>query len=140
MIFLGRSPDTATPGDLRPYQLHMPDNGVPRRRSTCGSWPCGFSSPMTCRREELKRYMQSCTEPRKQPVSASRRCPTSCWQTRTGAKVLGHAQHLLRCRTSGGRGLQPRDQQFRQGRTLIGAELGKGGKQGAVQSRDSGVV
>lgn len=95
---------------------------------------------MTCRREELKRYMQSCTEPRKQSDSASRRCPTSCWQTRTGAKVLGHAQHLLRCRTSGGRGLQPRDQQFRQGRTLIGAELGKGGKQGAVQSRDLGVV
>lgn len=29
MIFLGRSPDTATPGDLRPYQLHMPDNGDP---------------------------------------------------------------------------------------------------------------
>ena len=26
--FLGRSPDTATPDDLRAYQLHMTDTGV----------------------------------------------------------------------------------------------------------------
>lgn len=26
--FLGRSPDTATPEDLRAYQLHMTDTGV----------------------------------------------------------------------------------------------------------------
>lgn len=26
--FLGRSPDTATPNDLRTYQLHMPDTNV----------------------------------------------------------------------------------------------------------------
>jgi integrase/recombinase XerD len=26
--FLGRSPDTATPEDLRAYQLHMADTGV----------------------------------------------------------------------------------------------------------------
>ena len=26
--FLGRSPDTATPEDLRAYQLHMTDSGV----------------------------------------------------------------------------------------------------------------
>ena len=26
--FIGRSPDTATPDELRAYQLHMTDNGV----------------------------------------------------------------------------------------------------------------
>jgi integrase/recombinase XerD len=29
--FLGRSPETATPEDLRGYQLHMTDNGVTKR-------------------------------------------------------------------------------------------------------------
>ncbi len=29
--FLGRSPDTATPEDLRAYQLHMRDTSGPRR-------------------------------------------------------------------------------------------------------------
>ncbi len=48
--FLVRSPDTATPEDLRAYQLHMTDTGV------------------TCGREEMKRNMQFCTEPRKLPV------------------------------------------------------------------------
>lgn len=35
--FLKRSPDTATPDDLR-YQLHMADTGVTLRRMTRGSW------------------------------------------------------------------------------------------------------
>jgi hypothetical protein len=44
--FLGRSPDTATPEDLRRYQLHLTGTGVPaRRRSTARSRHCAFSSP-----------------------------------------------------------------------------------------------
>ena len=40
--FLGRSPDTATPDDLRAYQLHMTDTESRHRRSTRGSWRCRF--------------------------------------------------------------------------------------------------
>lgn len=42
--FLVHSPHTATPDELRAYQLHMIDTGVPAARSTCGSWRCGSSS------------------------------------------------------------------------------------------------
>ncbi len=43
--FPGRSPDTATPEDLRAYQLSMTDTGghaIDVR--TCGSWHSGSSS------------------------------------------------------------------------------------------------
>ena len=56
--FLGRSPDTATPEELRAYQLHMTDRASRPRRSTPASWRCGSSSASTCAREEMKRHMQ----------------------------------------------------------------------------------
>ena len=43
--FLGRSPDTATPDDLRAYQLaHDERRRVAPRPSTCASSRCGSSS------------------------------------------------------------------------------------------------
>lgn len=42
--FLGHSPDTATPEELRAYQLHMTNAGVCRQPSTPGSWRLGSSS------------------------------------------------------------------------------------------------
>ncbi len=42
--FLGRSPDTATPDDLRAYQLHMADSGSRHRLSMPGSPRSGSSS------------------------------------------------------------------------------------------------
>lgn len=42
--FLNRSPDTATPEELRAYQLHMTDAGVTTSTFTPASWRCGSSS------------------------------------------------------------------------------------------------
>ena len=42
--FLRRSPDTATPDDLRAYQLHMTNAGVTPSMFNAGSSHCGFSS------------------------------------------------------------------------------------------------
>ena len=66
--FLGRSPDTATPEDLRAYQLHMSDTGVTPSTFNTRIVALRFFFGMTCGREEMKRYMQFRTEPRKLPV------------------------------------------------------------------------
>ena len=66
--FLGRSPDTATPEDLRAYQLHMTDTGVTPSTFNVRIVALRFFFGMTCGREEMKRYMQFRTEPRKLPV------------------------------------------------------------------------
>ncbi len=55
---LGRSPDTATPDDLRAYQLHMTDIGVTPTTCNARIIALRFFFDTTCRREEMKRYMQ----------------------------------------------------------------------------------
>jgi integrase/recombinase XerD len=66
--FLGRSPETATPEDLRGYQLHMTDNGVTPSTFNTRIVALRFFFSMTGGREEMKRYMQFRTEPRKLPI------------------------------------------------------------------------
>jgi integrase/recombinase XerD len=69
--FLDRSPDTATPDDLRAYQLHMADTGVTPSTYNDRVVALRFFFSMTGGREEMKRYMQFCTEPRKLPIVLS---------------------------------------------------------------------
>lgn len=69
--FLGRSPDTATPEDLRSYQLRMTEEGV-----TASTFNVHIISPrfffgVTCGRDEMKRFMQFHRNPRKLPVVLS---------------------------------------------------------------------
>ena len=66
--FLGHSPDTATPEELRAYQLHMTDAGVTPSTFNARIVALRFFFGMTCGREEMKRYMQFRTEPRKLPI------------------------------------------------------------------------
>jgi site-specific recombinase XerD len=66
--FLGRSPDTATPEDLRADQLHMSDTGVSPSTFNVRIVALRFFFGMTCGRDEMNRYMQFRTEPRKLPV------------------------------------------------------------------------
>ena len=66
--FLGRSPDTATPEDLRAYQLHMTDTGVTPSTFNTRIVALRFFFSMTCGREEMKRFMQFKSQPRKLPI------------------------------------------------------------------------
>ncbi len=66
--FLGRSPDTATPEDLRAYQLHMTNTGITPTTFNARIVALRFFFGMTCGREKMKRYMQFRTQPRKLPV------------------------------------------------------------------------
>ena len=69
--FLGHSPDTATPEELRAYQLHMTDTGVTPSVYNTRITALRFFFGMTCGREEMKRYMRFRTEPRKLPAVLS---------------------------------------------------------------------
>ena len=69
--FLDRSPDTATPDDLRAYQLHMADAGVTPSTYNARIVALRFFFSMTCGREEMKRFMQFRREPRKLPIVLS---------------------------------------------------------------------
>lgn len=53
--FLGHSPDTATPEELRAYQLHMTDTGVTPSTFNARIVALRFFFGMTCGREEPKR-------------------------------------------------------------------------------------
>ncbi len=70
-LFLGRSPDTATPDDLRAYQLHMTDTGVTPTTYNARIMALRFLFGKTCGREEMKKYMQFRTQPRKLPTVLS---------------------------------------------------------------------
>jgi integrase/recombinase XerD len=69
--FLGRSPDTATPEDLRAWQLQMTKDGLSATTFNGRIISLRFFFGVTCGREEMKRYMQFHREPRKLPVVLS---------------------------------------------------------------------
>ncbi len=69
--FLKRSPDTATPEELRAYQLHMTDTGVTASTFNTRIVALRFFFGMTCGREDMKRFMQFRTRPGKLPVGFS---------------------------------------------------------------------
>jgi integrase/recombinase XerD len=67
-LFLKRSPDTSTPEELRAYQLHMTDTGVTASTFNTRIIALRFFFGMTCGREDMKRFMQFRTQPRKLPM------------------------------------------------------------------------
>ena len=69
--FLGHSPDTATHEELRAYQLHMTDTEVTPSVYNARITALRFFFSMTCGRDEMKKYMQFRTEPRKLPAVLS---------------------------------------------------------------------
>lgn len=109
--FLGHSPNTATPEELRAYQLHMTDTGVALSTFNVRIVALRFFFSMTCGREEMKRFMQFRTEPRKPPVVFSVEEVSDILMAAPGPglEVSGSAQHQLRCRSARRRGLQPED-------------------------------
>lgn len=65
---LKRSPNTATPDDLRAYQLHMTNAGVIPMTFNARIVSLRFFFGITCGREDMKRHMQFRRQPRKLPV------------------------------------------------------------------------
>ena len=67
-IFLGRSPDTATPEDLRAYQLHQREAGVqpPSMNATVSALRLFFTT--TCNQPDMARHLRIVKQPQKLPV------------------------------------------------------------------------
>jgi integrase/recombinase XerD len=67
-VFVGRSPDRATPEDLRSFQVHQTDTGV-RPPTINGSVAAlRFFFSVTLGRPDMSRYLTFVREPRKIPV------------------------------------------------------------------------
>jgi integrase/recombinase XerD len=69
--FLKRSPDTATPEELRAYQLHMTNAGMTATTFNVRIVSLRFFFGMTCGRDEMKRHMQFRRAPHKLPAVLS---------------------------------------------------------------------
>ncbi len=69
--FLGRSPDTATPDDLRAHQLHMTETGVTPSTFNARIMALRFLFGTTCKKEEMHKHMQFRRQPRRLPVVPS---------------------------------------------------------------------
>lgn len=70
--FLGRSPDTATPEDLRRYQLHLVDSGASAITINTTITALKFFFEVTVRRGDVMDTMESVRVPHKLPVVLSR--------------------------------------------------------------------
>lgn len=128
--FLDRSPDTATPDDLRAYQLHMTNSNVTPSTYNARIVALRFFFSMTCGREEMKRYMQFRREPRKLPIVLSVEEVSELLAAAPGpglkyraALSIGYGAGL---RASEVTHLKVRD--IDSDRMLIHVEQGKGGK------------
>ncbi|WP_299590344.1 site-specific integrase [uncultured Tateyamaria sp.] len=128
--FLGRSPDTATPDELRAYQLHMTDTEVTPSVYNARITALRFFFGMTCDREDMKKYMQFRTEPRKLPIVLSFEEVSAVLASAPGpglkyraALGIGYGAGL---RASEVTNLKVRD--IDSDRMLIHVERGKGGK------------
>ena len=77
--FLRRAPDTATPDELRAYQLHMTNTGVSTATFNTRIVSLRFFFGVTCRREEMRRYMQFRRKPRRLPVVLASRRSAISW-------------------------------------------------------------
>ncbi len=55
--FLGRPPDTATPEELRSYQVKMTEDGVSASTFNVRIISLRFFFGITCGREDMKRFM-----------------------------------------------------------------------------------
>lgn len=129
-VFLGRSPDTAVPDDLRAYQLYMADTGVTPSTFNARIVALRFFFSMTCDRDEMKKYMQFRTEPRKLPIVLSVEEVSALLAAAPGpglkyraALSIGYGGEL---RASEVTHLKVRD--IDSDRMLIHVERGKGGK------------
>ena len=99
--FLGRSPDTARPEDLRRFQLHQRRTGVrpPTMNGSVAALRFFFS--VTLDRANMARYLTFVREPRRLPVVLSAEEIVRLLEAAPGPKYKAAFQCRLRCRIAG---------------------------------------
>ena len=85
--FLGRSPDSATPEELRVFQLHLTESGVQPPSINATVTALRFFFKVTLDRPETTRHLVFVYEPRKLPrVLSPERC-CACWRPHPGRSI-----------------------------------------------------
>lgn len=114
--FLRRSPDLATPDDLRAYQQHMTNAGVSPWIFNSRIVALRFFFDTTCGREEMKRHMQFQRKPRNLPVILSVEEIAALMAAVPGPGLKYRAALGIRLwrRIAGLRGLPPQGHRYRQ--------------------------
>jgi site-specific recombinase XerD len=99
--FLGRSPDTATPEDLRAFQLHLTASGVQPPTISATVTVLQFFFKVTLDRPETTRHLVFVYEPRKLPRVLSLEEVLRLLEAAPGPQAQGGAQCGLRGRLAG---------------------------------------
>ena len=102
--FLGRSPDSATPEDLRRFQLHQTETGVRPPTINGAVAALRFFFSVTLDRPDLARHLTFVREPRRIPVVLSPEEVARLLEAAPGLEVQGGAQCRLWCRAARLRG------------------------------------
>ena len=129
-LFPKHSPDTATPEELRAYQLYMTNAGMSAATFNVRIVSLRFFFGMTCGRDEMKRHMQFRRAPRKLPAVPS---VEEVGDILAAAPAPG-LKYRAALGISYGAGLRAaegchlRVQYIDSGRMLIHVEEGKGGR------------
>lgn len=69
--FIGRSPDTATPDEIRKFQFHLREEGASPSKMNATVSGLRFFFRITLKRPEIERWTQFVREPRKLPLILS---------------------------------------------------------------------
>lgn len=129
-FFLGRSPDTATPNDLRAFQLALTGNGVSPSIFNTRMMALRFFFKTTCGREDMDKHIQYQKIPRRLPVVLSQEEVAAVLEAAPGPGLKYRAALSI----SYGAGLRASEvvsltlNDIISDRMLIRVEQGKGGK------------
>ena len=126
--FLGRSPDSATPDDLRRFQLHQSQNGVQPPTINSSVAALRFFFNVTADRPELTRYLSVAPRARKLPVVLSEEEVARLLDAAPGIKYKAalSVAYGAGLRVSEVRSLRVSDVDFK--RMVLRIEQGKGGR------------
>ena len=102
--FLGRSPETATPEDLRRFQLHQTQTGVRPPTINGAVVALRFFFTVTVGQAIMARHLTFVREPRKIPVVLSEEEIARLLEAGTGTEVQSCIKRRIRRRTAGLRG------------------------------------
>ena len=102
--FLGRSPDTATPEDLRRFQLHQTQTGVRPPTINGAVVALRFFFTVTLDRPEMARHLTFVREPRKIPVVLSPEEIARLLEAAPGPKYKAALSAAYGCGSAGLRG------------------------------------
>ena len=105
--FLKRPPDTATPEDIRRFQVHQAESGVQPQSINCSVSALRFFFTVTLDRPDLSRRFVIVRYPRRLPTVLNVEEVGRLHEVAPGPKVQGGSRYCVWCRVTSIRGGDP---------------------------------